>query len=324
MSSHPPRLWRSSPFAFALLCAACGTTAVSGRPKSGVAEMQGRQQPARFAQVVPAGTHYAWDERRTFDATLVGTSRTVRDESDLRWDVSTHPSVLDTTVFDQRLVRATVTHDGRTVVDGAPEVTVQLVVDSGGNLQEVRGLDEASRVLRGLAEPQMRSWADRMFSPQDLRSLLVSRYDLFVGHVDGRPTARGTTWIATERPGGTTLLRRYTVEGTEPCGAALCTRLRVRLDIDPRVVDPLAERIVADYLQSQGRPAPKLTIERTSYGMGGTLLVDAATMQTHSATLREAGRVVVTAPDRAYEVDVHATTDDTFQYGPPEMPVGSL
>jgi hypothetical protein len=321
------RLWRSTALSSAVLCAcACNTTTLSGRPHSGVAEMQGREKPARFSFPPPAETHYVWTARRTFDAAIVGTTLADHDVSQLQWNVSTRPTPGDTTTIEKRLVRATVMHNGRSVIDGAPGVGIELVVDAGGNIQDVSGLDEASRTLRALAAPGMQAWADGMFSPQSLRTLIVSRHDLFVGDVIGRPTAPGTTWLVTHRPGSAALLRRYTVEGNQACDGTMCSRLRVHIDLDPRVYDEVAQRLVAGYVRSQGLDASKLSTRSTMAStMRGTQLVQPATMQTYGATMRDAARIEVAAPGRNYEVDVRGTTQDAFQYGPPPLlPIGSL
>jgi hypothetical protein len=324
------RLWRSTALVgIALGAAACSTTTVASRPQPpGVAEMQASEAPATFSFPAPAGTHYVWIERRRFDAGVAGTDVADRDQSELAWDVSMHPSALDTIVVDQRLVRVTSDHNGHTVVSGAPHADVQLVIDSGGTLEDVRGLDEASRAVRSMAAPGMEAWADRMFSPEALRTHVVTRHQLFFGDIVGRPTREGSTWIVSRRPESNALLRRYTVEGSEPCDASpagaptTCSRLRVRVDVDPSVATGLAGSLVERYVRSKGGQPSALSMRSAGYGLRGTLLVQPATMLSAGATLREAGRVSFASGDKHYDVDLRAVTEDRYEYGP--RPVSQL
>jgi hypothetical protein len=311
--------------ALALAAAACSTTTVVSRPRPpGVAEMQGREEPSTFTFPAPSGTQFVWTERRLFDAHLAGTSAAERDVTELAWDVSMHPSSLDTVVIDERLVRIAFDHDGRTVVSGAPDALVQLVIDSGGTIEEVRGVDQAARVVRSMAAPGMEAFADRMFSPAALRALVAARQELFFGQIVGRPTREGATWIIPHRehPAGNELMTRYTVEGSQPCDASpsgaptLCSQLRAQIEIDPRVAMEVAGALVERQLRLHGGNGAALSVRSGGYGMTGTILVQPATLLMAEATLHEAGRVSFAADGRQYDVDIRAVTRDRYDYGP--------
>lgn len=302
----------------------CSATVARRPPSPGAAEMQATQGPATFSFSPPQGTtRFAWTERRSFDATIAHTKAADRNESELRWDVSIHPSSNDTTVIDQRLVGVSFAHDGATVVSGRPDALIQLVVDSGGTLQAVSGVDAASRAVRALASPGMDAMAGRMFSPQALDALVRARAQLLLGDVVGRPTAEGATWIVPSRTGGNALFTRYTVEGTKPCdatpegGRTECAQLRVWVDIQPRVAEDAASALVERHTRQPVQDFAR-TPEgaRARYVMWGTVLVQPATLLPAGADVREAGHVTLSSGDKSYRVDLRARTEDSFEYGP--------
>lgn len=314
----------------ALGAAACSSSRGSraSAPARGAAEMQAAQ-PADFAFAIPPGTHYVWNERRTFDSALAGTAIAEHFASDLRWDVVARPSAADATTFDERIVRASATHDGATVVDGAPAAAdVQVVVDSGGNVEDVRGLDAAAASLQALAPPSMVGRAARLFSAHDLRDLLVTRHDLFLGDVVFRPAREGATWIVAPRAQGEPTLRRYTVEALEPCDgsrATVCARLRIAIALDPRAIEPIARGLVERQLTAergeaaQGADGSRYSVSGARYTIDGVALVEPSTLLPHGALLVESGRARVAGPDgKAYDVVVSARTVDEYRYVSPQ------
>lgn len=320
----PPRLWRISLHAaLALGVAACSASTTAERPQQpGVAEMQGRQEPASFRFWAPPDTRFVWTERRQFDAVLVGTGIADRDATEVRWTVSTRPGPGDATVIDERLERVSFEHDGRAVVSGAPDALVQLVVDSEGTLESVSGVDEASRAVRALASPDTQPLADRMFSSAALATLVRVRTRLMIEDVAGRPTYDGATWIVPRRPADNALFTRYTVEGTRACEAApggqatACTQIHLWVDVQPQAAQGLARSLIERYAHERGQSMPSLPEWSGPYHLWGTMLLQPATLLPAGAELREAGRLTMTSGGRRYEVDLRAVTDDTFEYRP--------
>lgn len=282
--------------------------------------------PPTFRFWAPDGTRFTWTERRSFDAVLIGTHLADRDDSELRWDVSMRPSTNDTTIIDQRLVRVSFEHNGRTVVSGAPDALVELVVDPEGTLESVSGLEAASRALRGLAAaPVSEALVARMFSPAALGTLVRTRARLMLGDVIGRPTREGATWIVPRRPDGNARFTRYTVERTQPCEAApegqptTCQLLRVWIDVDPRAADAIAGPLLEQDAREQGRPAPSFSEWGGGYTLWGSMLVQPATLLPGGASFRESGQISVTAGGETRQVQLHALTEDQFAYGPPRV-----
>jgi hypothetical protein len=315
----------SSLLIVALGAAACSSSGASHGGARGVTAMQAAQ-PDDFTFAVPAGTHYVWTERRTFDAALAGTSIAERDKSAMRWDVVARPSASDATTFDQRIVRVRAAHDGAPVVDGVPtDADVQVLVDSGANVQDVRGLDAAATSIQALASPSMAGRAARLFSAENLRELVVTRHDLFRGDVVFRPAREGSTWIVAPRSPGEPTLRRYTVEALEPCDGATCARLRLAIALDSSAIEGIARGLVERQLashrgedSSQGGDGSRWTVSRARYTIDGTALVEPATLLPHGAVLTEKGDARVTGPDGAsYEVVVTAHTVDRYDYAAP-------
>jgi hypothetical protein len=292
--------------------AACTTTTTTPAPRPGVAEMQGVSAPSAFSFAPPDGTHYTWTERRAFDAALLGTRVSESDHTELRWDVSMHHSTFDTVVVDQRLVQIRATHDGRSVVDDAPAgATLELVIDAGGNLQEIRGVDAVSNAIRALAKPGMDSDAARMFSPRDIRTLAATRHEMLVADVIGRPTTPGSTWIVSERDAP---LRRYTVENMVPCDDGVCQLLRMHIEADAGAITKLARRLGQRYAQEQGTDPSAISVRGQRYVMWGTALVQPATMLDRGASWNESGRATVNLPDKELTLEVRASTLESFEY----------
>jgi hypothetical protein len=322
----PPRLWhRSLQLALAVGAAACATTIPQRPQPPGVAEMQGRETPASFRFWAPPDTKFVWTERRQFDAALVGTDVADHDESELRWNVSMHPSSSSSsepTVIDQRLERVFLRHAGRTVVVGAPNALVQLAVDSEGTLESVSGLEAAARTVRAMASPEEGPLVDRMFSEAALSALVRSRAHLMLEDVVGRPTYDGATWIVPQRSAGNALFTRYTVEGPRPCNAtpggepSECTQLHVWVDVQPRAAETLARSLIERYAHERGQQVAPLPEWRGGYHLWGMIRVQPATLLPAGAALREAGHFTVASGEKRYDVDLRAVTDDTFEYGP--------
>jgi hypothetical protein len=293
---------------------ACNTVDTMPAPRTGVTEMQ-PTEPKTFVFTPPAFSHLIWTERRTFDVSVAGSPDSEHDESEFRWDLSAHPSLYDTTVVDERPLYVSVSDDGRSIVEGAPAPSnVQLVIDDGGNLQDVRGLNETSRALRFVAAPVADARAARLLSPEAIRTIAVTRYDLFVGDLVGRPTGGGATWIVPRRSGDAALLRRYTVEGPKQCGDRMCSALRVHIDLDPHAIDGLAVAAVERHGRWYGGTSG-LQLRSVVYAMDGEILVDPRTMRTFGATLADTGRAVVGGPNATFEVSVRGLTQDTFHGG---------
>jgi hypothetical protein len=322
---YPPRLWRCSfQLSLVLGVAACSASTIAQRPQApGVAEMQGREEPATFRFWAPLNTKFVWTERREFDAALVGTDVADHDVSELRWVVTMYPTASEPTVIDQRLERVSYEHAGRKVVSGAPQgAVIQLAVDSEGTLQSVSGLDAASRAVHALAPPEEAPLVDRMFSSAALGALVRARTQLMLEDVVGRPTHEGATWIVSQLPASDALFKRYTVEGARPCDASpggeptACTQLRVWVDVQPRAAETLARSLIERYAHERGQQVALLPEWKGGYHLWGMMRVQPATLLPAGAALREAGHLSMVSGGTHYDVDLRATTDDTFEYGP--------
>jgi len=319
----PMRLWRCSlPVGLALGVAACSESTIPQRAQApGVAEMQGREEPATFRFWAPAGTQFVWTQRRKFDAMLVGTDIADHDQSELRWVVSMRPSSSEPTVVDMRLVGVSYVHDGHIMVSGETDALVQLAIDSEGTLQSVSGADEAARAVRALATPEAQPIVDRMFSAAALSTLVRTRTQVMLEDVVGRPTYEGATWIVPQRSAGNALFTRYTVEGARACDAGpggettACKQLHVWVDVQPRAAEALARSLVERYAREKDEQVAPLPQWSGGYHLWGTLLVQPATLMPAGAELREAGHFSMASGEKRYDVDLRAVTDDTFVYG---------
>jgi hypothetical protein len=296
--------------------AACSTDEGA---KSGSAEMQ----PQVFTYAPPDGTKGVRIDHRRYEVTLVGTPLRNLEEDELRWNIEAQHSG-EEYVMTQELAHVTMKHDGAVMVDrdvtpGA--IKAQLVIDKGGNLIDVRGLNGTSKTLASLFTNSTRPAAERVFSTQNVRALIATRYEETLGDVVGRPTKIGSSWTTQGGPNHAVVSRTLTVAKTEPCGSMLCTQLKATYTLDPQVMITLAREVVHDYARDYARwsgEAPtKLNTQAAMYSMQGSLTTEAATMVNHGASLDESGKVMFTGPKRQMEIDLQGKTDITFEYAQP-------
>jgi hypothetical protein len=296
--------------------AACSMTDDEG---SGAKSASAEMQPDTFKFAPPDGTHGIRTEHRRYEVALIGTPLRDLEEEELRWNIDAKHTGDGFTV-NQELAHVMLKHNGETVVDRDVDpgaIAAQLVIDKAGNLVDVRGLDDAPKALKALVPSENGPAAERMFSKQNLRALVATRYEETLGDVVGRPTKTGSSWTTEGRPGSAIVSKTITVQQTEPCGTQMCAHLQASYKLDPRTMINLASEVVHDYGRWAGQGASKLNVQAAMYSMEGSLITEPATMINHEASLDESGKVLFAAPKHQMEIDLTGKTDISFEYAKP-------
>jgi VCBS repeat-containing protein len=190
------------------------------------------------------------------------------------------------------------------------------VIDSNGNLTDVKGLEKTAETLRALIAPGKEKEAEQMITPGFLAYIVASRYKVLFGDTIGRQATPGSSWTITNPQGSLVTSRTVTVTGQEACDSATCARLQVDFKIDPKAVADAALNIVKSRVSAAGGDPSKVTVRQASYGMSGSMLTEPATMLSHGASLSEGGTVTVADPtqEQGVTVEIKGTTELTYSY----------
>lgn len=279
--------------------------------------------PAKFTLAPPVGTSFVRTEKRSFQSSLVGTPIARRDEQVLRWQVDVGVSG-DRYLISQKLTHLTMKHNDATVIDAdvtGDAVSAQLLVDRGGHLVDVRGLDKTSKTLRALAGPgaKLDKVQEYALSPAGLKELVTMRYNVLTGDIAGRPATPAASWTVKGSPKAPVISKTLTVERIEPCGNTQCARIRADIDLDAVAVFNIADDLVKRRMREIGGDASKTQVQSSTYSMAGAFLIEPATMLSHGATLAENGRFVVAVGKQNLEVTLTGSTEYTYDYGKPSV-----
>lgn len=292
--------------------------ACTEKEKGGNAKTAASEAMGTFTFAPPDGTTFVRTEHRTYEVSVAGTPITRREESELRWRVTTARSG-DEYLIDQELQHVTVKHDDKTVLDGdlkAGAISAQLVVDHSGNLVDVRGLKDTSETLKSMAGPNLDKEDAQMISPDGLKDMVATRYQALTGDIVGHPATQGSTWTLQGRQGSGILSRTITVEGMETCDSSQCARLREDVKVDPQALNDLGNELIKEYREEMGASGDqKVHAENAMSNMTATLVVEPSTMLAHDATLAETGQLTFSGPKRSMQVNMRGTTQFKYDYG---------
>jgi hypothetical protein len=290
---------------------ACASKEPSAASPASIAEAQ----TFRFAP--PNGTEFVRTDRRTREVAIVGAPLRRVENEELRWKVRIE-SRGDEYRVNQDLAYISFARDGQTLAQGkVPQgISAELVIDKNGDLMDVRGLDRTAEILRSLAAPGKEAEAEQAITPEALRDIVSRRYRVLFGETIGRRATAGSSWTITNPPGSFVSSRTVTVQRQEPCDKAMCARLKVDFQLDPRAVADAAVEVVKSRVIAAGGDPSKVTVRSASYGMTGWMLTEPETMLSHGASLTEGGTVTVADPEqREITVQVKGTTDISYSYG---------
>jgi hypothetical protein len=255
-------------------------------------------------------------DRRSEEVAVVGAPLRQIETDELRWRtrVARAPEGYRVT---QDLVYLSYTRDGETLLQGeVPKgISATLLIDPRGKLSGVTGLEQTAETLRSLVTPGQEAVAEKVFTAQALSDMVATRYEILFGETIGRPSAPGSSWKLTSPPGSFVKSRTVTVTGHEPCGDAMCARLQVAFQLDPKVVSDTAVRIVRSSMAAADEDPSQMTVKDSSYSMSGWMLLEPATMLSHGASLSEGGTVTVAGADqKVITIELKGTTELSYSY----------
>ncbi len=264
----------------------------------------------------PDGTEFVRTDRRSEEVAVVGSPLRQIETDELRWRTQVGREENGYRVT-QDLVYLSYTRDGETLLQGeVPKgISATLLIDPRGELTGVTGLERTAETLRSLVAPGHEAVAEKVFTEQSLSDIVASRYRILFGETIGRPSAPGSSWKLTSPSGTFVESRTVTVTGHEPCGEAMCARLQVAFELDPKVVSDTAVSIVQSSLAGTGEGASQATVKSANYRMSGWMLLEPATMLSHGAALTEGGTVTVAgAEQKVITIELKGTTELSYSY----------
>jgi hypothetical protein len=283
------------------LVAACATT--------------GRAVPPTFTYAPPPGSHWVRTVKILTETTLPGSAYRQLEERELVWNIGVSKEG-DNTLVTQQLQRLTVRVNGLDLIDGerlpGTNLSVNLVVDRSAHVVEVRGAEDAAKLLSSLvrtastADP-----GDQMFTAEVVKEIAVARFEMVVRNVVGHPTAPGSSWDVerddpTAQPGKPTASgsswhvepddpavqkKTLTVDKLEACGAATCARVSTQYVVDSKVAARRAMRAGAIFLARNGVNPAEAEVLSATLDYQDEILVEPGTLIDHSGTFSQTAKV---------------------------------
>src|SRR5262249_10065029 len=141
-------------WALSLLAAGCATSGQSVTPT--------------FTYAPPPGRHWVRTVKIVTETTLPGSTYRQLEERELVWNIGVSKEG-ENTLVTQQLQRLAIRVNGLDLIDGErmprTNLAVNLVVDRGAHVVEVRGAEDAARLLNGLVRPESSADpGDQMFT----------------------------------------------------------------------------------------------------------------------------------------------------------------
>jgi len=199
---------------------------------------------------------------------------------------------------------------GDEIKAAAPAIDV--ITDKDANVVDVRGTEQLSAAIVGLATAEAQPSLKRIFSPARLKALVVLRS--VEQHADfvGRPSQVGSQWTTTEPDAAST--RQIRVLAETPCGTSKCVQVQRSYDLDKQAVfDEVSER-VASYVQSQGGDPKRVQLTDVAVKLQDSLVIDPATMDYHGARFDEDATIRVLGPNGELPVAFKLQRQSDYKY----------
>jgi hypothetical protein len=250
-----------------------------------------------FTYAPRKGTHYVRTVKVVNEATVIGSPLRQREEQQFVWNVG-FARQGELTVVTHQLQRLSVrVNDARVVeLDGpsAERVSVDLLVSPGPRVIEVRGAEEAARMLSSLAAANGGA-SGTTIEPEQVRKIAVALFEMVVRDVVGHATAPGSTWAAMD-PDPTIDRKTMRVERLEPCGAARCARVTAEYQVSSDRTLTALQSASSLLAQSGMDPATTRVVD-AELEYHEEILLEPGTLVDHSASFSRISRVIFVRPD---------------------------
>ena len=190
--------------------------------------------------------------------------------------------------------------------------SIDVITDKEANVVDVHGTEELSAAIVALATPEAQPILKRIFSPAQLKALVVVRS--VEQHADfvGRPAQVGSQWTTAEPDASGT--KQIRVVAAAECGTRHCVRVERRYDVDKQAVfDEVSER-VANYVQSRGGDPRQVKLSAAEVKLQDSLLIDPATMDYHAARFDQEATIHVVGPNGELPVAFKLQRQSEYKY----------
>ena len=292
-----------------LPCLACSGAA----PAPATAEAQAAPETFTFAPALDRPFHYT--QRRFEEVSVPGSPMRNSEDWLINWEVVTKQ---ESNHFRRtlRLVGLKISVNGLDLLQGHEVkqsfAAIDVLTDKDANVVDIRGTDQLSEALVALASPEGRPGVARLFSPENLKALVLTRSRELNSDFVGRPTKVGSQWMA-NTPGASGT-RQIRVVAEEPCGSDRCLRVVREYDVDRAAIQANVSAQVAAYVESRGADPSQVKVVGMDLKHEDSLLINPSTMEYHDAKFDEAATIHVSTPEGELAVAFKLQRSSSYEY----------
>jgi hypothetical protein len=223
--------------------------------------------------------------------------------------------------YHRRLLELGLKVNGAEVLAG-PEIASQRAevvqkMSRDGQVIDITGTEQVTQALKTVVPPAQRARVAEVFSPENLRTMLMTRAVDAFDEVVGKPTDHGSTW-SSKMGNGPLRGKQVLVDSSVGCGPKTCRKLKRTYDVDPEKVGDFARRRVAAFLTASGLEPGSMRVVEAKLKVEDTFVVEPDTCHFHDANLAQEGKVVLEGP-KGNRMEVVFTNKQTShaEYPPP-------
>jgi len=255
------------------------------------------------------------------EVAVAGTNYRDSVESRVLWEVAVTQEGDTKYFYHRRLLELGLKVNGAEVLAG-PEIASQRaevvqMMSRDGHVIDITGTEQVTQALKTVVPPAERARVAEVFSPENLRTMLMTRAVDAFDEVVGKPTDHGSTW-SSKMGNGPLRGKQVIVDSSVGCGPKTCRKLKRSYDVDPEKVGDFARRRVATFLASSGLEPGSMRVVEAKLKVEDTFVVEPDTCHFHDANLAQEGKVVLEGP-KGNRMEVIFTNKQTShaEYPPP-------
>jgi hypothetical protein len=239
-------------------------------------------------------------EMKNLDEVVVSGS-TFRDsvESRLLWEVAVTEEGDTKYFYHRRLLELGLKVNGAEVLSGkeiaSQRAEIVQKMSRDGHVIDITGTETVTQALKTVVPPAERARVAQIFSPENIRAILMARAVDAFDEIVGKPTDHGSTW-SSKMGDGPLRGKEVLVDSSVGCGPKTCRKLKRSFDIDPEKVGDFARRRVAGFLTASGLEPGSVRVVDAKLKVEDTFVVEPDTCHLHDASLVQEGKVVLEGP----------------------------
>jgi len=190
--------------------------------------------------------------------------------------------------------------------------SIEVLTDKDANVVDVRGTEQLSTAIVGLAAPEVRPVLQKVFSPERLKALVVVRNVEQSADFIGHPSQVGSQWQVSSPNSASSMQVRVVSE--TPCGTRKCVQVARSYDIDKQAVFAEVAGRVAEYVQSQGGDPKEVKLTNAEVKLQDSLVIDPSTMDYYGASFDQDATIHVTGPNGELPVAFKLHRQSDYKY----------